>query len=75
MKECSCEIEALLDKEETQVLKDLFRRLGKKVPPCEKLAKIKKWDIASTQCEHVYNWGFNFYCNCPIVIERFLKGE
>ena len=74
--DCECRVKYVIDNAEVEFIKNLQRKIGKKIPKGEKLAVISlDGGQIINKCQFLYSWGFDHYCAHPEVIERALKKQ
>jgi len=74
-KKCDCKISSVLAGKDVELLQQLFRVVGKKIPEGSLMGLIDKDSIdMSNQCEHRYSWGFQYYCSDQNVLRESLDG-
>ena len=68
---CECKILSILSNTDTDCIKNLLSRLGKKAPAGNRLAIVE--NIKDFQCADLHSWGYSHYCSNGEVVSRYLK--
>ena len=66
-----CSIKHVLLKEDADLIRSLFKELGRKIPEGEMLGIVE--DVKRHNCPNLYSWGYEYYCDNQEILQMHME--